>query len=116
MKKNLISVSQLTRDSNVVEFHFDSCLVKDKDIRMVLIQGLPKDGLYELAPTFDHAMSKSFPPIKPKAFTTSVSSLNKCKPQLPFSHGLSSTVNVVQNNNVCQQWHARLGHPSFSVL
>lgn len=44
------------------------------------------------------------------------SSLNKCKRQLSFSHRLSSTVNVAQNNNVCQQWHARLGHPSFSVL
>jgi len=52
MKKNLLSVSQLTRDHNVIaEFHATSCLIKDKDSRKVLLQGSLKDGLYRLSPT-----------------------------------------------------------------
>ena len=38
MKKNKLSVSQLTRDHNVVvEFHATSCLIKDKDSGKVLL-------------------------------------------------------------------------------
>jgi len=38
MKKNLITVSQLTRDNNVIaEFHSNSCLIKDKGTTLVLL-------------------------------------------------------------------------------
>jgi len=58
MKKNLLSVSQLTCDHNVVaKFHATSCLIKDKDSGKVLLQGGLKDGLYRLSPAFAHAAS-----------------------------------------------------------
>jgi len=47
MKKNLLSVSQLTREHDLVaEFNSHSCLIKDKNSRQVLLKGCFKDGLY----------------------------------------------------------------------
>lgn len=49
--KNLISISQFTKDNDVViEFFFDCCLIKDKVTRKILIQGALKHGLYQLDP------------------------------------------------------------------
>lgn len=49
IKKNLISVSQLTNDNNVFkEFYSDCCVVKDLKTRMILLQRVLKDGLYQL--------------------------------------------------------------------
>ena len=81
MKKNLISVSQLARDHNVIaEFHSDSCLIKDMDLELVLLQGILKDGLYQLASAFAHAVSKAVSSVRPRNLAANVSSsLNKCK-------------------------------------
>ena len=47
--KNLLSISKLTKDNNVVvEFDCDYCTVKDKGSRTVLLQGGLKAGLYQL--------------------------------------------------------------------
>ena len=49
IQKNLISVSQLTKDNNVfMEFHPSSCFVKDKMTCIVILKGIIKDGLYLL--------------------------------------------------------------------
>ena len=45
--KNLISISQFTKDNDVViEFFFDCCLIKDKVSRITLLEGALKQGLY----------------------------------------------------------------------
>ena len=60
MKKSLLSVSQLTKDNNVVtEFNSTSCLIKDKDLGLVLLQETLKDGLYQLVLAFGHVVSES---------------------------------------------------------
>ncbi|KAJ0021025.1 hypothetical protein Pint_30947 [Pistacia integerrima] len=47
--KNLLSISHITRDNPViVEYHTDVCLVKDKHSVNVLLQGIVKNGLYQL--------------------------------------------------------------------
>ena len=47
--KNLISVSKFTKDNDVIaEFYSDCCLVKDKNMRKVLLKGTLKEGLYQL--------------------------------------------------------------------
>jgi len=100
MKKNLISVSQLTRDRDlVVEFNSSSCLIKDKNIGEVLLQGCLKDGLYRLSSTLALvASSSSAQSIKSQPIANSTflqyafSFANKCKRQLPFYHGLSPNV------------------------
>lgn len=49
MKKNLISVSQLTSDNQIfMEFHSNCCLVKDLSTKEVMLQGRLKDVLYQL--------------------------------------------------------------------
>ena len=60
MKKNLISVSQLTRDHDLIdEFNSSSCLIKDKSTGEVLLKGCLKDGLYQLSSTLDSAVSST---------------------------------------------------------
>ena len=48
--KNLRSISQLTLDNNVtVEFSSRDCVLKDKNSRKAVLQGLLKNGLYQLS-------------------------------------------------------------------
>jgi len=113
MKKNLISVSQLTRDNNVVtEFDSHSCIVKDKDSRQVLLQGHLRNGLYRLNLGFvPTASSYSVHPIEPidSIQSTSFSTCNKqykntCNKH-SFCHDLPNhCVSVVQtDSDVCRQ-------------
>ena len=47
--KNLISISQFTKENNVIaEFFSYGCLIKDKVTRQVLLRGSLKTGLYQL--------------------------------------------------------------------
>ncbi|KAL5766747.1 hypothetical protein ACOSP7_017364 [Xanthoceras sorbifolium] len=47
--KNLLSISRFIKDNNItVEFTGHCCFVKDKPSRQVLLQGILKDGLYQL--------------------------------------------------------------------
>lgn len=57
-KKNLIYVSQFTKDNNVfIKFHSSHFFVKDEVTKKVLLQGTPKDGLYP----FPSSISTSSP-------------------------------------------------------
>ena len=67
IQKNLISVSQLTKDNNVfMEFHPSCCFVKDKVTGKVVLKGILKDGLYVL--------QSSDPSNKPVQFQCSLTS------------------------------------------
>ena len=47
--KNLLSIFKFTKDNNVVvEFYDDCCLVKEKNMRKILMLGKLKGGLYQL--------------------------------------------------------------------
>ena len=47
--KNLLSVSQFTKDNNIIaEFYSNCCLIKEKITRRVLLQGKLSDGLYRM--------------------------------------------------------------------
>ena len=47
--KNLLSISQFTHDNNVViEFDSNCGLVKDKPLKITLLEGTLKEGLYQL--------------------------------------------------------------------
>ena len=49
MWKNLISVSQLIKDHDLVaEFDSHTCVIKDKNTGQVLLRGQLKDGLHQL--------------------------------------------------------------------
>lgn len=50
IKKNLLSVSALTSQNTVVvEFDSEFFFVKDKHTRRVILQGRPRDGMYQLS-------------------------------------------------------------------
>ncbi|KAK9132427.1 hypothetical protein Scep_011955 [Stephania cephalantha] len=86
IKKNLLSVSQLTRDNNVlIEFHPHVCFVKDLQTNEILLHGTVQNGLYRI----------SGPPA-----------------QLPSSHAAL----FVSNKSVSSLWHFRLGHPAQKTL
>ncbi|KAK9155098.1 hypothetical protein Sjap_002578 [Stephania japonica] len=86
IKKNLLSVSQLTRDNNVViEFRPDVCLVKDIRTSEVLLHGHLHNGLYRF-------------------FGPSISPTD--------THNAFLASNNAQSN----LWHSRLGHPAHRVL
>ena len=126
--KNLLSVSQITRDNHVfAEFHADYCLLKDKTTRKVLLRGRLKDGLYQLDVSKLHDDFKfadsSFQQSMSKVTNKNALS-SKGNSQSYFS-GLQSvnSVELVDSKdnamgtcNVVNLWHARLGHPCQRVL
>lgn len=103
VKKDMLCVSQFTRDNNVVfEFHSPYCLVKCQDSKKVLLVGkLESDGLY---------VFKGLPIAKcNKAILNSVSScMNKASN--PTIHS------VIASPNVDSLWHARLGHANAQAV
>lgn len=96
MTKNLLSVSQLTRQHNVIaEFHSNVCFIKDKTSGLVLLQGRLKDGLYRLEPASNSA-SDSKSAYSLECFSTpsmsrfhSCNRKNKCNSQYSFDHEIS---------------------------
>ncbi|KAK9114168.1 hypothetical protein Syun_020965 [Stephania yunnanensis] len=86
IKKNLLSVFQLTRDNNVlIEFYPPVCFVKDFQTNEILLHGTVQNGLYRI----------SGPPA-----------------QLPSSHAAL----FVSNKSLSSLWHSRLGHPAQKTL
>ena len=106
--KNLISISQLTSDNNVVvEFSSSDCCVKEKTTKREVLQGTLKDGLYQ------------FEPVK-------VARVNHKCSVTPVLDRVSVFSSVVKNDvkqsksssvlSVTDKWHRKLGHPSNNVL
>ena len=110
--KNLLSISQFTHDNNVViEFYSTCCLVKDKNTRVTLLEGVLKDGLYQLD------LAKALSRIK--ASSPSLHSplfLSQCN-KTSFSNSIELSVSQsVESCNNANVWHMRLGHPNAIVL
>ena len=112
MRKNLISVSQLTKDHDLVaEFDSHNCVIKDKNTERVLLRGQLKDGLYQLNSAVVSADFRlSAHSFSPKSLVRSTSStchwfsFPNCKQSTSSNSGLSSTVNVnvAQTNYACK--------------
>ena len=92
IKKNSLSVSQLAFDNNVfIEFQSECCFVKDKETGQVLLQGMLKDGLYQLTLPNQSKMSIARNNLH-VLFASSISNSHK------------------------DLWHRRFGHPSNKIL
>ena len=88
IKKNLVSVAELTNDNNVlVEFDSSSCFVKDKKTNRILLKGKKHNGLYKMAQ-------------------------GPCFPSAKAEKNVDCTVFL----SVLDNWHRRLGHASINTV
>lgn len=107
IKRNLISVSQLTNDNTVfMEFYSNCCAVKDLKTKKILLQGELNDGLYQL----------QLPPFKPDSTSFQPNHQNnfQCFSTKSSSDQLSSVSRI--STSQLDLWHRRLGHPSIQVM
>ena len=126
--KNLISISQLTKDNNVVvEFTDSFCFVKEKVKNSVMLQGKAEKGLYRLLCV---SSTKSSTSQSNQGLLTHVESVVSNQPIAMFS----TVVSKYQNKTACylhtealccqtpscmlntMVLHQRLGHPNTKVL
>lgn len=93
--KNLISISQLTKDNNItVEFADKSCFVKDKVKNLIILQGKAEKGLYRLLLVSSNKTSAQ------SSFQGHVANIESSfQSFVPLS--MLSTVNLSQSNNHC---------------
>ncbi|KAL5790688.1 hypothetical protein ACOSQ2_005576 [Xanthoceras sorbifolium] len=134
IKKNLLSISRVTKDNNlIVEFCDDICVFKDKSTMRILLKRTLKDGLYSLHlstnPSTFHALSIASQPspatkLSPSHSHKSSSKYANSSQACPFisvvnfSHvKKNATFNVaLAAKTNSSLWHAKLGHPSRLVL
>ncbi|KAJ4711692.1 Retrovirus-related Pol polyprotein from transposon TNT 1-94 [Melia azedarach] len=112
--KNLISVSKLISDNNInIIFDKHLCLIKDKLQGKTLLQGVAKDGLYQLVccPSSLTTSSLSF-------FSTQKdrSPLKNPKSMFSFCSYNSEYTGKLDVDEDWNVWHRRLGHPHFLSL
>ena len=116
--KNLLSVSQFTKDNNIIaEFYSNCCLIKEKITRRVLLQGKLSDGLYRMVMAHNNSStslpSAYFADFKSNNQPCAVESVTKSK-----SPTMSQSLSPFQNNQSKKFsiWHRRLGHPCVPIL
>ena len=137
--KNLLSVSQLIQDSDVVvEINSKGCFVKDKSTKEILLQGVLKDGLYKLifSSVEGSRYSSNFStnirtqPIQNKTESIPIESifsvlLNKTEATVVASavktpkcnaSALTSGLLPSPKQILVRNWHVKLGHPCSNVL
>ena len=123
--KNLISISNLTKDNDVViEFTDNFCFLKDKVKNLIILLGKVEKGLYrlQLVPS-----NKTLSPTSSQRYV-----IEFVLPGAPLS--MFSTINsTISNNTSClltaatsyrnskcllstSVLHQRLGHPSSKIL
>ncbi|KAL5794470.1 hypothetical protein ACOSP7_003064 [Xanthoceras sorbifolium] len=124
--KNLLSISQLLKDNNlIVQFVDQCCLIKDKFSNQVLLQGTLKDGLYQLPLHLTRSsleVKSSVPTVNSK-FSYLSSTIPIHMSQFHFLHQPQCNTFTVQSGllpapkqQLVNTWHNKLGHPSFDVL
>ena len=120
--KNLISISKFTLENDViVEFDSTCYYIKDKKLKVVLLQGMLKNGLYQLLlPSCGKLSQKSSYNLN----LVSPQQLHCAQQQQPESssahttrHNTNNTSNTFCNTqSLMNLWHGRLGHPNKVIL
>ena len=129
--KNLISISKFTIENDVI-MGFDSTYyyIKDKQSRKIRLQGVLKDGLYQLhlSPPLSTPLSSSSKSNKDhynvSTMHSDASSLHSVLNSVPSPTcrivGCESSSNSDYGNScntrLLTLWHSRLGHPNKVVL
>lgn len=130
--KNLLSKLQFTNDNKVfIEFHCDSCFIKDISIGRVLMRNVLKDELYQVSLSkpvqSSQALSSLLKPCQ-SVVQPSQSNVykyyvvcNVCKPSQshickPTNSLLSCILQCKPKTTSIPLWRNRLGHPCPSTL
>ncbi|KAL9443488.1 hypothetical protein AB3S75_016782 [Citrus x aurantiifolia] len=129
--KNLISISKLTNDNDVViEFTDNLCFVKDKMKSLIILQGKAEKGLYKLLLVSSNKPVSSVHQVSPAPSQSFVAeSIIPINPLSMFSVVNSTLLNNASSlhtaANPCKNsecllstsvLHQRLGHPSSKIL
>ena len=117
--KNLLSVSKLTHDNDlVVEFFSDQCLIKHKQLGIVVLRAVLEEGLYKLD-VQGKAPQRLFLTSLKTLHHTSDSNEKKCVLSGILSKSVSestSSPSAYHSNVDINILHQRLGHSSLPVL
>ena len=120
--KNLLNISKLLADNPItIEFLSNLCFVKVKNTRIILLEGVPKRGLYRVSP---HAAAQSVflssvGPNKLQSFFAWCSVFNSDKSTIVNLYELNkkSCLSVVTKNSIYVNLRNRiLGHPASYTL
>lgn len=105
--KNILSVSQCCADNNVFfEFHSNSCCVKNQTTKRVLLEGAVDERFYKF-----NLIKQGFLDNMANQCTQSMFSLSSS-----FANKAECTKKVFLANCTYEDWHQRLGHPTFNIV
>ena len=116
--KNIISIAKFTQDNDViVEFDSHCCFVKDKKSKEILLQGILKEGLYQL----DIAKISSnwqFVGFSEDAnvFLPHLATTPSVEYSLQVNKTKSTSCAEDSNTGAGHLWQQRLGHPCNKTM
>ncbi|KAL9431979.1 hypothetical protein AB3S75_027064 [Citrus x aurantiifolia] len=122
--KNLISISKLTKDNDVViEFTNNLCVVKDQVRNLIILQGKAEKGLYKLlfvSPNKTASSAESIVSTSPLSMFSVVNDFNNtsCLPTAATCKNSECSKYVSSSECLLSSsvLHQRLGHPSSKIL
>ncbi|KAH9686754.1 Disease resistance protein [Citrus sinensis] len=98
--KNLLSVSKLLADNDVViEFHKTSCFVKDKNSGIILLKGIARGGLYQV----EGLVAVSHAAVSNQVQSNALFVISNSS---PISSVCSSPVSMISHSNVSNSIHS----------
>ncbi|KAH9783416.1 retrovirus-related pol polyprotein from transposon RE1 [Citrus sinensis] len=130
--KNLLSISKLTSDNSlIIEFCGNTCFLKDKKKRTVLLEGVAMKGLYKLKLEPGSKIHQAlFFVANKESCSVPMSMMSHCSDDLQSCFSTNSQAKVAQNfsqNSLLSHsstisstsinvLHRQLGHPSSKVM
>ena len=130
--KNLLSISKLTSDNSlIIEFCGNTCFLKDKKKRTVLLEGVAMKGLYKLKLEPGSKIHQAlFSVANKESCSVPMSMMSHCSDDLQSCFSTNTQAKVAQNfskncllshsstvsSSSINVLHRQLGHPSSKVM
>ncbi|KAH9785453.1 retrovirus-related pol polyprotein from transposon RE1 [Citrus sinensis] len=126
--KNLLSISKLTSDNSlIIDFCGNTCFLKDKKKRTVLLEGVAMKGLYKLKLEPGSKIHQVlFSTVNKESCSAPMSMVSHCSDDLQSCSSANTQAKVAQNcllshsspvsSTSINILHRQLGHPSLTVM
>ncbi|KAK9224840.1 hypothetical protein WN943_009878 [Citrus x changshan-huyou] len=126
--KNLLSISKLTSDNSlIIEFCGNTCFLKDKKERIILLEGVTMKGLYKLKLEPGSKIHQAlFFTVNKESCSAPMSMVSHCSDDLQSCSSANNQAKVAQNcllshsspvsSTSINILHRQLGHPSSTVM